>query len=364
MLTSNVQLGYVLTGGGGQAVQGGLSCPPPRISDRMDNQQFLLHHLLQKYLVITDINFISVNLRCSLQRFSWVTYWQGVGGKLSREVYLAPPPRISERIDNPQNFITPSATGIFSWKEYKHYFNQTEMLTSTVQLGYVLTGGGGQAVQGGLSCPPPRISKRMDNPSAILITSSASEIFSWERYKLYFSQSEMLTSNVSWVTYWQGVGGKLSRAVYLAPHLEFQRELIIPKFYYTICYRNICWKRYKHYFSQSEMLTSNVQLGYVLTRGGGQAVQGGLSCPPPRISERMDNWQILLHHLLQEYLVQRDINIISVNLRCSLETFSWVTYWQGVGGKLSRAVYLAPRPEFQRERIIRNYYYIIYFRNI
>ena len=28
------------------------------------------------------------------------------------------------------------------------------------------------------------------------------------------------------------------------------------------------------------MLTSNVQLGYVLTRGWGQAVQGGLSYPP------------------------------------------------------------------------------------
>ena len=53
------------------------------------------------------------------------------------------------------------------------------------------------------------------------------------------------------------------------------------------------------------MLTSNVQLGYVLTRGGGQAVQGGLSYPPPRISERMDKPQILLHHVLQEYLVQR-----------------------------------------------------------
>ena len=25
------------------------------------------------------------------------------------------------------------------------------------------------------------------------------------------------------------------------------------------------------------------------------------------------------------------------------------TYWQGVGGKLSSAVYLASRPEFQRE---------------
>ena len=75
------------------------------------------------------------------------------------------------------------------------------------------------------------------------------------------------------------------------------------------------------------MLTSNVQLGYVLTRGGGgQAVQGGLSCPSPRISNRMDNQQIVLHHLLQEYLVERDINFISVNLRCLLQMISWVTY--------------------------------------
>ena len=143
------------------------------------------------------------------------------------------------------------------------------------------------------------------------------------------------------------------------------------------------------------MFTSNVQLGYLLTRGGGQAVQGGLSCPPPRISERMDNLQILLHHLLQEYLVERDINFtemltsnvqlgcvltrgggklsravclaprpefqreriiskferdinfISVNLRCLLQMFSWVTYWQEVGGKLSRAVYLVPSQNFR-----------------
>ena len=103
------------------------------------------------------------------------------------------------------------------------------------------------------------------------------------------------------------------------------------------------------------MLTSNDQLGYVLIRGGGQAVQGGLSYPPPRISERMDNLQILIHHLLQEYLVERDINFTSVNLKCLLQTFSWVTYWQGVGGKLSRTVYLAPRPDFQREWMIRKY---------
>ena len=175
MITSNIQLRFFLTRGGGQAVQGGLSCPPPRISKRMDNQQFLLHHLLQEYLVERDINFISVNLRCLLQTFSWVTYLQGVGGKLSR-------------------------------------------------------------------------------------------------------------------------------AVYLAPHPEFQREWIIT--------------------------------------------------------------HILLHHLLQEYLVERDINFISVNLRCLLQTFSWVAYCQGVGGKLSRAVYLAPHPEFQREWIICTFYYTIYYRNI
>ena len=51
MLTSNVQLGYVLTMGGGQAVLGGLSGLPPRISEKMDSQQFLFHHLQQKYLV-------------------------------------------------------------------------------------------------------------------------------------------------------------------------------------------------------------------------------------------------------------------------------------------------------------------------
>ena len=53
------------------------------------------------------------------------------------------------------------------------------------------------------------------------------------------------------------------------------------------------------------MLTSNFQLGYVLTRGGGQAAQGGLSCPPP-----------------------------------------------------------TPRPEFQRELLIRKFYNTIYYRNI
>ena len=208
MLISNVQLAYVLTRGGGQAVQGGLSCPPPRISERMDNLQILLHHLLQEYLVERDINF-------------------------------------------------------------------TEMLTSNVQLGCVLTWGGGQAVQGGLSCPQPRISERMDNPQIIL-------------------------------------------------HHLLQDYLVERDINFT------------------EKLISNIQLGCLLTRGGGQAVQGSLSCPLPRISERKDNQQILLHHLLQEYLVERDINFMSFNLRCLLQMFT-----RGRGASCPGRFILPPAQNFR-----------------
>ena len=43
-----------------------------------------------------------------------------------------------------------------------------------------------------------------------------------------------------------------------------------------------------------------------------------------------------------EYLVVRDVNIISVKLRCLHLTFSLVILVRGVGGKLSRLVYLDP----------------------
>ena len=108
----------------------------------------------------------------------------------------------------------------------------------------------------------------------------------------------------------------------------------------------------------TEMLTSNVQLGYVLTRvgGGGEGGRVG-SCPsrfilppsptPSRISNRMDNQQILLHHLLQEKLVERDINFFSINLRCLLQTFSWVTYLQGMGGQAVQGSLSCPPPPAQ-----------------
>ena len=162
-----------------------------------------------------------------IKMFRLVTYLQGVGGKLSRW-FIFPPPRISERMNNLQILLH------HLLQEYvvERNINFTEMLTSNVQLGCVLTRG----------------------------------------------------------------GGKLSRVVYLGPRTEFQREWIICKFYYTIHYRINLVERDIDF---TEMLAPNVQLGCVLTRGGGQSVQGGLSCPPPpRISGRMNNQRVLLHHLL------------------------------------------------------------------
>ena len=287
---------------GGKLSRAVYLAPPPRITERIDNPQILLHHLLQEYLVERDINIFSINLRCSLQRFSWVTYWQGVGGKLSRAVYLAPPPRISERIDNPQILLHHLLQKYLVERDINIISIKLRCSLQTFRVVMYWKGLGGKLSRAVYLAPPPRISERMDNQQFLL--HHLLQKYLVERdINIISINLRCSLQRFSWVMYWQGVGGKLSRAVYLAPHLEFQRELIIPKIYYTICYRNICWKRYKHYFSQSEMLTSNVHLGYVLTRGLGQAVQGGLSCPPPRISERMDNPQILLHHLLQEYLL-------------------------------------------------------------
>ena len=123
------------------------------------------------------------------------------------------------------------------------------------------------------------------------------------------------------------MGGRLSRAVYLAPPPRISERMDNPQILLHHLVQEYLVERDINIISVNlEMLTSNVQLGYILTRGGGQAVQGGLSCPLPRISERKDNQQFLLHHLLQKYLVIRDINFISVSLRCLLQTFSWVTY--------------------------------------
>ena len=205
----------------------------------MDNQQILLHHRLQKYLVARGINFISVSLRCLLQRSVGKRIDKGRGQAVQAGL-SCPAPRISERTDI-QHILLHHLnihSEIFSWKGYTLYFSQSETLTSNVQLDYVLSmdGGGGGNSPGWfiLPSPPPRASERMDNQQFLLH--------------------------------------------HLLQKYLFERDI------------NFIWD---DYFKRSVGLRI----------GWGQAVQAGLSYPPPRISERMDNQQILLHHLLQKYLV-------------------------------------------------------------
>ena len=94
------------------------------------------------------------------------------------------------------------------------------------------------------------------------------------------------------------------------------------------------------------MFTSNVQFGYPCLRGGGQAVQAGLSCPPSQDLGQTVSSVNSYCTIIFEYLVVTDVNIISLKLRCLHLTVSSVILVRGVGGKLSRLVYLAPRPGF------------------
>ena len=157
--------------------------PPPRISERIDNPQFSLHHLVLEYLVERDINFISVNLRCLLQTFSWVMYWQGVGGKLSRAVYLAPHPEFQ---DNTQFFLHHLLEEYLVERDINFISVNLRCLLEMFSLVTYWQGGGGKL----LSCPPPRISERIDNPQILLhhqSTNFTTGKFSWNGYKLYFS---------------------------------------------------------------------------------------------------------------------------------------------------------------------------------
>ena len=66
----------------------------------------------------------------------------------------------------------------------------------------------------------------------------------------------------------------------------------------------------------------------------------------------MDNQQILLHHLLQKYLVERDINFLYLSESEMLTSNDKLSYLLarglvgGGGGNLSRLVYLIPSQNF------------------
>ena len=110
--------------------------------------------IILDYLVVRDVNIILVKLRCLHLTFSLVIHVRRVGCKLSRLVYLAPRPGLGSGSVISQ-FLLLHNLGIFSCKRYKHYFSQTGMCTSNIKFGYPCPRGRGQAVQAGLSCPAP-----------------------------------------------------------------------------------------------------------------------------------------------------------------------------------------------------------------
>ena len=146
----------ILVRGVGASCPGWFILPPAQDLGQAVSSVNSVCTIILEYLVVRDINIISVKLRCLHTTFSLVTLVRGVGGKLSRLVYLVPRPGFESGIVISQ-FLLHHNLGKFSLKSCEHYFNQTELFTSNVQFGYPCPRDGGQAVQASLSCPPPRI---------------------------------------------------------------------------------------------------------------------------------------------------------------------------------------------------------------
>ena len=132
-----------------------------------------------------------------------------------------------------------------------------------------------------------------------------------------------------------------SKLVYLPPHPlqpcpQFGSGSVISQFLFHHNLGIFSCKRYKHYFNKTEMFTSNIQIGYSCPGGGGgQSVQAGLSPPPLRPLQDLDQTVSSVNSyctiILESFIIVRDTNIIPIKLR-------WYEYqlFRGVGGKLSR----------------------------
>ena len=160
------------------------------------------------------------------------------------------------------------------------------MFTSNISL-VTLVRGVGASCPGWFILPPPRLGFESNNVISLFLLYRNLGIFSCKRCEHHFSQTEMFTSNISLVNLVRGVGSKLSRLVYLAPRLGFVSGSVISQF---LLHHNLgifSCKRYKHYFRQSEMFTSNISL-VTLVRGsilseildGGQDKPHWTACPP------------------------------------------------------------------------------------
>ena len=271
------------------------------------------------------------------------------GGQVVGLVYLAPRPGFGSGIVI-SKFLLHQYLGIFSCKRYKHYFCQTEMFTSNVQFGYPCPRGGGQAVQAGLSCPPAQdLSQVLSSVNSYCTITL--EYLVVRDVNIISVKLRYLHLTFSSVILVRGVGGKLSRLVYLAPRPGFESGSVISQLLLHYILGIFSCKRCEHYFSQTEMFTSNVQFGYPCPRVGGKLSRLVILPPAQDLSQAVSSVNCYCTISL-EYLVVRDVNIISVKLRCLHLTFSSVILVRGVGGKLSMLVYLAPSTGFGSNSVI------------
>ena len=160
----------------------------------------------------------------------------------------------------------------------------------------------------------------------------------------------MFTSNISLVTLVRGVGGKLSRLVYFPPPLptpakDLGRTVSSVNSYCTIILEYLVVRDVNIISAKLRCLhpTSNISL---VTHVWG--VEDKLSklfiLPPAQDLEQAVSSVNSYCTVILEYLVVRDINIIWVKLKCLHPIFSLLTLVRGVGGMLSRLVYLPPPP--------------------
>ena len=212
--------------------------------------------IILKYLVVRDINIISVKLKCLHPMFSVAILVWGMGDKLSRLVYLAPWP------------------GFGSGSVISHSY-------CTIILEYLVVWDI-NIISIKLRCLHPMFSL------AILV---------------------------------RGVGGKLSRLVYLAPCPGFMSGSVITQFLLHHYLGIFSCKRCEYYFSQTDMFTSNIQFCYPCPRGGGKLSRLVYLAPHQDLGQTVSSVNSYCTIIL-EYLVVRDVNIISVKLRCLHLMFS------------------------------------------
>ena len=94
----------------------------------------------------------------------------------------------------------------------------------------------------------------------------------------------------------------------------------------------------------SKVASINCSSALPLSEGWGASCPGWFILPPAQdLGQTLSSVNSYCIIIL-EYLVVRDVNIISVKLRCLHLMFSSIFLVRGAGGKWSSLVYLAPPP--------------------